>query len=154
MVTTCMMKRDNETSDRRYCTSLVVSCSIFSSLQVHVDGSCMVIVVLPLIRLGQLALSIQLLRVLPNSCFVFIGSQFCWSLWTFWSIDERYSLWWNQPTQVQIDLNLGVCIYLDLFQDLTGAMLSVVGDVPVNNEAPVVTSSTSRYVGSVPRRCS
>jgi hypothetical protein len=51
-------------------------------------------------------------------------------------------------------LGMGVCIYLDLFQDLTGAMLSVVGDVPVNSEAPVVTSSTSRYAGSVPRRCS
>lgn len=31
-----------------------------------------------------------------------------------------------------------------LFQDLTGAILSVVGDVPVNNEAPTVTSSISQ----------
>ena len=51
-------------------------------------------------------------------------------------------------------LGMGVCIYLDLFQDLSGAMLSVVGDVPVNSEAPVVTSSTSRSAGSVLQRCS
>jgi hypothetical protein len=51
-------------------------------------------------------------------------------------------------------LGMGVCIYLDIFQYLTGAMLSVVGDVSVNSEASVVTSSTSRYAGSVPRRCS
>ena len=44
-------------------------------------------------------------------------------------------------------LGMGVRIYLDLFQDLTGDVLSVVCDVPVNSEAPVVTSSTSRYVG-------
>lgn len=62
MIATCMVKRDNETSDRRYYTTLVVSCSIFSALQVHIDGSCMVIVVL-LIRLGRLALSILLLKV-------------------------------------------------------------------------------------------
>jgi hypothetical protein len=30
-------------------------------------------------------------------------------------------------------LGMGVCIYLDLFQDLLGAILSVVGDVPVNS---------------------
>jgi hypothetical protein len=48
---------------------------------------------------------------------------------------------------------MGVCIYLDLFQDLIGPMLSVVGDVAINSEATVVTLSTSRYVGSVPRRC-
>jgi hypothetical protein len=51
-------------------------------------------------------------------------------------------------------LGMDVCIHLDLFQDLTDAMLSVVGDVPVNSEAPVVTSSTSEYAGSVPQRCS
>ena len=38
----------------------------------------------------------------------------------------------------------GVRIFLNLFQDLTGAILSVVGDVSVDNEAPVVTSSISR----------
>jgi hypothetical protein len=36
---------------------------------------------------------------------------------------------------------------------LPGAILSVVGDVLVNIEAPVVTSSTSRSAGSVLRRC-
>jgi hypothetical protein len=30
--------------------------------------------------------------------------------------------------------NTSVCIYLDLFLDLTGAMLSVVGDLPVNRQ--------------------
>ena len=44
-------------------------------------------------------------------------------------------------------LDMGARIYLDLFQDLTGDVLSVVGDVPVNSETPVVTSSTSRSAG-------
>jgi hypothetical protein len=34
-------------------------------------------------------------------------------------------------------LDMGVCIYLDLFQDLTGAMILVVGEVPVNSDALV-----------------
>ena len=38
----------------------------------------------------------------------------------------------------------GVRIFLNLFQDLTGAILSVVGDVSIDSEAPVVTSSISR----------
>jgi hypothetical protein len=47
---------------------------------------------------------------------------------------------------------MGVCIYLDLFQNLTNAILSVVVDVPVNSKAPVLTSSISRSAGSVPHR--
>jgi hypothetical protein len=43
----------------------------------------------------------------------------------------------------------GVHIFLDLFQDLTTFVLSVVGDVPVNSEAPVVTSSISICVSTV-----
>ncbi|KAF8760449.1 hypothetical protein HU200_010160 [Digitaria exilis] len=41
-------------------------------------------------------------------------------------------------------LGTGARIFLDLFQDLTGAILSVVGNVPVGSEAPVVTSSIWR----------
>ena len=41
-------------------------------------------------------------------------------------------------------LGTGARIFLDLFQDLTGTILSVIGDVPVDSEAPVVTSSISR----------
>ena len=41
-------------------------------------------------------------------------------------------------------LDNGACIFLNLFQDFTGAILLVVGDVPVDSEAPVVTSSISR----------
>ena len=44
-------------------------------------------------------------------------------------------------------LGMGARIYLELFQNLTGDVLSVVHDVPVNSEALVVTSSTSRYAG-------
>ena len=44
-------------------------------------------------------------------------------------------------------LDMGARIYLKLFQDLTGDVISVVRDVPVNSEAPVVTLSTSRYAG-------
>ena len=35
-------------------------------------------------------------------------------------------------------------IFLDLFQDLTGAIVTVVGNVAVDIEAPVVTSSILR----------
>ena len=41
-------------------------------------------------------------------------------------------------------LGTGARIFLDLFQDLTGTILSVIGDVPVDSEAPVVTSSILR----------
>lgn len=41
-------------------------------------------------------------------------------------------------------LGSGACIFLDLFQDLTGAILSAVGDVPVDSEAQVVISSILR----------
>jgi hypothetical protein len=44
-------------------------------------------------------------------------------------------------------LGMDVCIYLDLFQDYPVLFFSVVSDVPVNNEAPVVTSSSSRSAG-------
>ena len=40
-------------------------------------------------------------------------------------------------------LDTGVRIFLDLFQDLTAIVLLVVGDVPVDSEAHVVTSSIS-----------
>ena len=36
-------------------------------------------------------------------------------------------------------LGTGACIFLNLFQDLTGTILSVVGNVPADSEAPVVT---------------
>ena len=41
-------------------------------------------------------------------------------------------------------LGTGVRIFLNLFQDLTGAILSVVANVSVDSEALVVTSSISR----------
>ena len=45
-------------------------------------------------------------------------------------------------------LDTGARIFLDLFiSAINGAMLSVVGDVPVDSEAPVATSSISRFVG-------
>jgi hypothetical protein len=37
--------------------------------------------------------------------------------------------------------------------ELSDAILLVVGDVFVNSETPVVTLSTSRYVGSILQRC-
>jgi hypothetical protein len=46
-------------------------------------------------------------------------------------------------------LGTGARIFLDLFQDLTVFVLSVVGDVPVDSEAPVVTSSIPRSAGAV-----
>jgi hypothetical protein len=39
------------------------------------------------------------------------------------------------------ELGTDAHIFLDLFQDLTGAILSVVGDVSVDSEALAVTSS-------------
>jgi hypothetical protein len=39
--------------------------------------------------------------------------------------------------------SMGVCIYLDLFQNLTGDMLSVVGDVPVRLCQPQDMSAQS-----------
>jgi len=45
-------------------------------------------------------------------------------------------------------LDTGVRIFLDLFiSAINGAMLSVVGDVPVDSEAPVVTSAISIFAG-------
>ena len=41
-------------------------------------------------------------------------------------------------------LSTSARIFLNLFQDLTCAILSVVGDVLVDSETPVVTSSISR----------
>jgi hypothetical protein len=35
---------------------------------------------------------------------------------------------------------MGVRIFLNLLHDLTGAILSAVGDVPIDNEAHMVTS--------------
>lgn len=39
---------------------------------------------------------------------------------------------------------MGARIFLDLFQDLSGAILSVVGDVSVDSEVSVVTLSISK----------
>ena len=44
-------------------------------------------------------------------------------------------------------LDTGAHIFLNLFQDLTVLFFSVVGDVSVDSEAPVVTSSISRFAG-------
>jgi len=41
-------------------------------------------------------------------------------------------------------LGAGARIFLDLFHDLTGTILSVVGNVPADSEAPVVTLSILR----------
>jgi hypothetical protein len=41
-------------------------------------------------------------------------------------------------------LSTGARNFLNLFQDLSGAILLVVGDMPIDNEARVVTSSISR----------
>ena len=40
-------------------------------------------------------------------------------------------------------LGTGACIFVDLFQILIGTILSTVGDVPVDSEASLVTSSIS-----------
>ena len=41
-----------------------------------------------------------------------------------------------------------MCSYFSEFiSGFNGTILSVVGDVPVDNEAPVVTSSVSRFAG-------
>ena len=41
-------------------------------------------------------------------------------------------------------LGTAACIFLDLFQDLIGDILSVVGDMPVIRETSMVASSSSR----------
>lgn len=41
-------------------------------------------------------------------------------------------------------LSTGARIFLYLFQNLIGVILSVVGDMPIDNEVPTVTSSISR----------
>ena len=44
----------------------------------------------------------------------------------------------------------GASIFLDLFiSGFNGVILSVVGDVPIDNEAPVVTSSISRFTSLI-----
>jgi hypothetical protein len=48
-------------------------------------------------------------------------------------------------------LDIDVCIYLNLFR-IIRSYFSVVSDVSVNSEVPVVTSSTSRSAGSVFQR--
>jgi hypothetical protein len=42
-------------------------------------------------------------------------------------------------------LGMDVCIYLDLFQDLIGAMLSEVGDAPINSDQNVHNKGTSHH---------
>jgi hypothetical protein len=50
-----------------------------------------------------------------------------------------------EPTHQGLSPRLGsALIFLDLFQDLTDTILSVVGDVSIDNEVPVVTLSTSK----------
>ena len=51
-----------------------------------------------------------------------------------------------EPTHQGSSPRLGTSarIFLDLFQDLTSAILLVVGDMFVDSEAPVLTSSISR----------
>jgi hypothetical protein len=44
-------------------------------------------------------------------------------------------------------LDMGARFFLDLFQDLMTLFLSVIGDVSVDSEVPVVTSSISRFAG-------
>jgi hypothetical protein len=62
-------------------------------------------------------------------------------------------LWWNRSNQLQF-LNLVWAFALPGFiSGLPGDILSVVGDVPVNSEALMVTLSTLRSAGSVLRRC-
>jgi hypothetical protein len=48
-------------------------------------------------------------------------------------------LWWNLPIWVRV-LDQGARIFLNLFQDLTGAIFSTVGDMPVDSETHVVSS--------------
>jgi hypothetical protein len=47
-----------------------------------------------------------------------------------------------------------VCIFLDLFHDLTGIILSLVGDVTVDSEAPVGLHQSREFVGSIFWMCS
>jgi len=44
-------------------------------------------------------------------------------------------------------LGTGACIFSRIILGFNGIMLSVVGDVPVDSEASVVTSSISRFAG-------
>ena len=46
-------------------------------------------------------------------------------------------------------LGTGACIFSRIILGFNGIMLSVVGDVPVDSEASVVTSSISRCVDSL-----
>jgi len=61
-----------------------------------------------------------------------------------------------EPTHPGSSPRLGTVdrIFLELSQDFYGIMFSVVGDVPVDSETHVVTSSISRCAGTVFRRCS
>ena len=45
--------------------------------------------------------------------------------------------------QSEFSIGTGACIFVDLFQILIGTILSTVGDVPVDSEASLVTSSIS-----------
>jgi len=50
------------------------------------------------------------------------------------------SLWWNLPTWVQVLDLARVLVFSGFILGFNGAMLSVVGVVPVDSEAAVVTS--------------
>lgn len=40
------------------------------------------------------------------------------------------------------------CIFLDLCQDLTALFFSVISNMPVDSEAPMMTSSISKSIGA------
>jgi hypothetical protein len=60
----------------------------------------------------------------------------------------------EQPTQVQVLDLAWAFVFTWIYLGSLDVILSVIGDVPVNSEAHVMTSSTSRSASSVLRRCS
>jgi hypothetical protein len=60
----------------------------------------------------------------------------------------------EQPTEVQILDLAWAFAFTWIYSGFLDAILSVIGDVPVNSKAHVVTSSTSISASSVLRRCS
>ena len=62
-------------------------------------------------------------------------------LYSATAFHQRF-LWWNLATRIQILDSALVRPYS--FQDLIGAIFLVIGDVPVDSEVPLVTSSISR----------
>jgi hypothetical protein len=62
------------------------------------------------------------------------------------------SLWWNQPIHVQVLDLVWAFVFTWIYFRLPGTIFSVVGGVPVNLEASVVTSATSKFADSVLKR--